>query len=221
MIDANILATGSTGNAVIVQKNILIDCGVPFRTVEPYIWEIKLVLLTHQHGDHFKPSTLRRMSLEKPLMRFGCGPFLVDRLVKAGVSKQQIDVLQPKMLYGYGIVNVIPFPLYHDVPNYGFKLHFPEGKVFYATDTRSLNGIVALNYDLYLVEANYKDEELRARMDEKIAAGEYAYEERVVKNHLSEKRCNDWLYKNMGPTSEYIYLHQHIERGGVDEGKDP
>ena len=211
-IGVNILATGSTGNAVIVQKAVLIDCGVPFKMVEPYLNDIRLILLTHRHGDHFRASTIRRIAIEKPLIRFGCGPFLAEFLVKVGVKRDQIDILEPQKMYGYGIVNVIPFALYHDVPNYGFKLHFPAGKVFYATDTRSLNGIVARGYDLYLVEANYKDEELRARMDAKIAAGDYAYEERVVKNHLSEQRCNDWLYKNMGRNSEYIYLHQHVER---------
>ena len=210
-IDVNIIASGSAGNAVIVQKNILIDCGVPFKALEPYMGDLKLVLLTHSHSDHFKASTIRRMSVEKPLLRFGCGPFLLETMRKIGVAVSQIDPLSPRMMYGYGICNVIPVELYHDVPNYGYKLHFPFGKVFYATDTSSLSGIVAKGYDLYMVENNYADDELRARMDEKLAAGVYPYEQRVLKYHLSEKKCNDWLYKNMGSNSEYIYMHQHRE----------
>lgn len=218
-MDYTVIATGSTGNAVIIEKSILIDVGVPYKKIEPYMGDIKLVLLTHQHSDHFRASTVRRMALEKPLLRFGCGPFLTPLLVKAGVPKQQIDVMQPKMLYGYGICNVIPVELVHDVENYGYKLHFEKGKVFYATDTGSLSMVSAKGYDLYLVESNYKKDELQARMDEKLANGQYAYEQRALKYHLSEEKVNDWLYKNMGKNSEYVYLHCHVDRG-ADESKD-
>jgi len=219
LVSAEVIATGSTGNFCIVGKNVAIDAGIPYKNVEPYMDRIKLLLLTHVHSDHFKASTIRRMALEKPLLKIGCGPFLVKHLVDAGVNKNQIIVLEPRLIYNFGICNVIPFPLYHDVPNYGYKLHFPNGKVFYATDTRSLKGITAPQYDLYMVEKNYNDDELKARLDAKMESGEYAYEIRVMKNHLSEHRVNDWLYKNMGPRSEYIYLHQHVDRG-KDEGKN-
>ena len=212
MIKYDIIQTGSMGNAVVIQDNILVDCGVPYKKVEPYLENIKLVLLTHIHSDHFKASTIRRMALEKPLLRFGCGSFMVSSLLGVGVPKAQIDVLEPQIMYGYGVCNVIPVMLFHDVPNFGYKLHFPAGKVFYATDTGSLGRIVAKNYDLYLVESNYEGQELKARMDEKEMAGQFAYERRVMRYHLSEKQCNDWLYKMMGPKSEYVYLHQHIER---------
>lgn len=218
-MEYRIIATGSTGNAVLIEKTVLVDVGVPYKKIQPYMRDIKLVLLTHQHSDHFKASTVRRMALEKPLLRFGCGPFLASHLVDAGVPKQQIDILQPRMLYGYGICNVIPVELLHDVPNYGYKLHFPNGKVFYATDMGSLSGISAKGYDLYLCEANYKKDELQARMDEKKESGLFAYEQRAMRYHLSEEKCNDWLYKNMGKNSEYVYLHCHVERG-ENEGED-
>lgn len=212
-MDFHVISSSSAGNAVVIEKNILVDAGVSFKQIEPFLPDIKLVLLTHQHSDHFRASTLRRMSLEKPLLRFGCGPFMVQHLVKARVAKTQIDILQPNMMYGYGICNVIPVEAYHDVPCYGFKIHFPYGKVFYMTDTGSMAGITAKDYALYFLECNYQDEELKARMDAKLSEGLYAYEQRTLKYHLSEKQANDWLYKNMGPKSEYVYLHQHVDRG--------
>ena len=142
-MDFHIIGTGSTGNAVLIEKNILIDVGVSFKKIEPFLPDIKLVLLSHEHSDHFKVSTIRRMALEKPLLRFGCGPFLIKKLVGAGVAKTQIDVLEPRMMYGYGVCNVIPVEAYHDVPCYGFKLHYPSGKVFYMTDTGNMAGIIA------------------------------------------------------------------------------
>ncbi len=228
MIAYNVIQTGSQGNAVIVQENILIDVGVAFVKVEPYLKDIKLVLLTHRHSDHFRPSTIRRMAHDKPLLQFGCGPWMVKPLVEAGVARSQIDVLNEKMAYPYKwknddakYVTVIPVSVFHDVPNYGFKLLFQNGKVFYATDLGTLSGIVARKYDLYLLEANYKEDELRMRMDEKIANGQFPYEQRVLRYHLSEKQANDWLYANMDyGKSEYVFLHQHVDKEKSDEGPD-
>lgn len=50
MIEYEVLATGSTGNCVIIEKNIMVDCGVPYKTVEKYMNNVKLVLLTHVHS---------------------------------------------------------------------------------------------------------------------------------------------------------------------------
>lgn len=46
-------------------------------------------------------------------------------------------------------------------------MHFPSGKAIYATDTNNLNGVQALGYDLYLIEANYRDEDIQAKIAEK------------------------------------------------------
>ena len=211
MVPYCIISTGSHGNASVITKEILIDCGVPYKAVEPYVSNLKLVLLTHIHSDHFRASTLRRLSEERPLLRFACGRWLAKPLSDAGVPVTQIDILKPGVMYGYGICNVIPFMLVHDVPNCGYKIHFPIGKVFYATDTNNLNGIVARHYDLYMVEANYEDEEIQAKIAAKREAGEYAYEVRSLRNHLSKAKCDDFIYKNIGPTGEYVYLHCHVD----------
>lgn len=220
MIPYTIIGTGSDGNAVIVNKHVLVDCGLPYSKIRPYLDDIQLVLLTHIHQDHFKPSTIRRIALEKPLIRFGCGYWLVKPLVEAGVSATQIDVLNAKALYTYAVGNVLPVELLHDVPNFGYKLFFPEGKVFYATDCGTLAGIRAKGYSLYLVESNYEEEEIKVRMDEKRARGEYVYEQRSLKYHLSKQQCDNFLYQNMDQNSEYVYLHCHVDREAERERPD-
>ncbi|MPM99564.1 hypothetical protein SDC9_146756 [bioreactor metagenome] len=94
----------------------------------------------------------------------------------------------------------------------GYKVHLPHGKIIYATDTVTLAGIEAKHYDLYLVEANYEDADIRERMREKEATGEYAYERDAMVNHLSKARCDAWIYQNIGRNGEYIYMHQHREQ---------
>ena len=211
MVTYQILSTGSKGNAVIIGKNVLIDCGVAYKMIEPFIADIKLVLLTHIHGDHFNPGTIRRMSKERPLMRFAACEWLTRPLVDAGVNERQIDILEPGYSFDYGLCKVIPFNLVHDVPNCGYKVHFPAGKAIYATDTKSLAGVTAKNYDLYLIESNYTDDDIRERIAEKILNNQYSYEMRVINTHLSQKDCDDFIFRNIGPTGEYVHLHTHQE----------
>lgn len=219
MIDYQVLATGSTGNAVLLNQAVMVDCGIPWKAVEPHAAGLRLILLTHIHGDHFKPSTVRRIAQERPLVRFGAGPWMVRPLVEAGVKPRQIDLLESGKQYDYGSFKVIPVRLTHDVPNCGYKLHWPGAKVIYATDTVNMNGIAAPNYDLYMVEANYEDEEIRQRMEDKKAAGEFIYEKRVLKTHMSKAKCDDWVYQNAGPMSEILYLHSHREEGNDNDDR--
>ena len=212
MVRYNIIASGSQGNAVILNDAVLIDCGVHYKQLAPYVPKLKLVLLTHIHSDHFCKRTLRRLAAERPTLRFGCCRWLASPLVAAGVPERQIDLLKPRVMYGYGLCNVIPFELTHNVPNCGYKVHFGNGKVIYATDTNNLDGIQAIGYDLYLIEANYNDEDIRRRIKEKRMAGQFAYEEQAFRNHLSEAKCTEFLLRNMRGNGIAIPMHVHVDK---------
>ncbi len=205
----NIISTGSQGNAVVLDKQILIDCGVAYRALKPFVPGLKLVLLTHIHGDHFKKTTIKRLADERPTLRFACCSWLGPPLVAAGVPPERINVLRCGVMYRYGICDCIPFEVKHNVPNCGWKVWLPQAKVFYCTDMNNLNGIFAPSYDLYMVEANYIDEDIKARIDSKKVEGAFAYERQVLQNHMSKQKADNWLYANMGPQSAYIYMHQH------------
>ncbi len=210
-ISYTIISSGSSGNAVVINKHVLVDCGVSFTLLQQFYKDLKIVLLTHIHSDHFKKKTIKKLSQERPTLRFACGKWLVSAVVDCGVPKENIDVLDFDIMYNYGICNIIPIPLVHNVPNCGYKIHFPTGKVIYATDTNNLNGITARDYDLYLIEANYEDDEIQERLRAKKENGEYAYELSVLKNHLSRAKCDDFIYRNIGENGEYVYMHCHRE----------
>ena len=93
-------------------------------------------------------------------------------------------------------------------------------KVIYATDTNNLDGIQAIGYDLYLIEANYNDEDIQKRIKEKRMAGQYAYESQVIYNHLSEAKCTEFLLKNMRGNSISIPMHVHKEAPDDNHGED-
>lgn len=217
----NIIATGSSGNAVLINDNILVDIGVPFAKLAPHAGKIKLVLLTHVHGDHFKPSTVRKLHQLHPAIRWGCCEWMLVPLMEVGVRVNAIDVIEPTppgstsraMCYN-GIAIVSPVHIPHNVPNCGWKIYHGHESLFYATDCSSLDGVHAENFDLYMIESNHHKSEIEARISEKQAAGEFAYELEAARNHLSYEQAMDWLAANAGPESKYVLLHEHREEAG-------
>jgi len=210
MIDYDVIKTGSSGNCTVIDRRIAIDAGVPYKALRQYAPVLKLVLVTHLHQDHFIPSTIRKLAEERPTLRFGTPPWMVNHLVFNGVCKRNIDVYAMGMMNRYGDdLSVVALELSHDKPNCGYKLNVRGHRVLYATDTRTMAGIKAKNYDLYLLEANYNEDEIRERIRQKEESGEYVYEWRVLRNHLSERNALDWLYANMTQKSRYVLLHGH------------
>lgn len=209
MMKYNIIATGSTGNAVVLNNCILIDCGVSFKALKDVYKDLKLVLLTHEHGDHFNKTTIRRLAKERPTLRFGCCDWLVSDLIDCNVQKRNIDVFEIGKVYDYQKFKISPIKLYHDVPQCGYRLFVGGEKAIYVTDTAHLQGITAKDYDLYLLEANYEDEELQERINSKQETGQFCYEMNVSSRHLSKEQADAFLLENMGINSKYVYMHEH------------
>lgn len=237
MVTYDIIATGSSGNAVVINDEILIDCGVSMKKLREngYIKSLKLVLLTHSHGDHFNAATVRALHKERPALRWGCCEWMVvvegmdgkpepGPLIKAGVDKRVIDIFEPGLLkvYDKGRLCIKAEALVHDAPNCGWKIHIHEpigsdgDSLFYATDTATLDSVSACCYDTYLIEANHTRAEIDARIADKQSRGEFAYETRAAQNHLSQEQALDWLARNAGPNSRYVFLHQHKDKEGKD-----
>lgn len=203
----NIISTGSKGNAVIYFDTILVDCGVPYSHIKPYIDKLQMVLLTHQHSDHFNMSTIKQIQLNRPSIRFGCGKFLSGMLSEI----RNVDVFEACKIYNYGSFKVSPIVLYHDVKNFGYRLFKDDKKVFHATDTVTLEGITAKSYDLYAIECNYDEDKVFEIIREKTARGEYAHQRGSINSHLSKQQAQAFVLNNAGLNYEFIMLHQSSE----------
>lgn len=205
----DIVASGSNGNAVVIEDSILIDCGVSYKSLKMFMPKLKLVLLTHVHADHFRKSTIRRLAQERPSLRWGCCSWLAEELLALGVSPFKIDIYEEGKLFWYSDVKVECFGLKHSVPNCGYKLYIADEKLLHATDTSEIN-TQARDFDLYLIEANYEEQELQKRIEQKTIAGEdFIYEYNVLKDHLSFDAALGFLAENAGAKSEYVLMHQH------------
>ena len=202
MIQAQVISSGSEGNAVIYNNAIMVDCGVTLKALEAVKRSLKIVLLTHQHGDHLKLRTLQRLQAERPTLRIACADFLLEGLTN-------IDLLQVGKLYDYGAFKVSPVKLYHDVPNVGWRIFLNSGqKIFHATDTVHLEGISAKGYDLYAIEHNYCEEYIQQAIEEAHAKGEYTHAYGNINTHLSIQQARAFIEANRKESSEVLELHK-------------
>ena len=98
--------------------------------------------------------------------------------------------------------------------NCGYKIIIKKTnyKIFHITDVSNLDHIKAQNYDLYMVEANYNDEEIKQRIEKEMQNGEFLLGKKVENCHLSESQWNKFMLQNAGDNSECIKIHQHKER---------
>ena len=202
---AKVISSGSEGNAVIYNNAIMVDCGVTLKALQEVKRSLRIVLLTHKHGDHLKLRTLQRLQTERPTLRVACGDFLLEELP----CIKNIDVLQVGKIYDYGAFKVSPVKLYHDVPNFGWRIFLPNGqKIFHATDTVHLEGITAKGYDLYAIEHNYCEEYIQQAIEEARANGEYTHAYGNINTHLSAQQARAFIETNRKESSEVLELHK-------------
>ena len=202
---AKVINSGSEGNAVIYNNAIMVDCGVSLKALQEVKRSLKIVLLTHKHSDHLKIRTLQRLQAERPTLRVTCGNFLLEELP----CIKNIDVLQVGKIYDYGAFKVSPVKLYHDVPNFGWRIFLPNGqKIFHATDTVHLEGITAKGYDLYAIEHNYCEEYIQQAIEEARANGEYTHAYGNINTHLSIQQARAFIEANRKESSEVLELHK-------------
>lgn len=202
---AKVINSGSEGNAVIYNNAIMVDCGVSLKALQEVKRSLKIVLLTHKHSDHLKIRTLQRLQAERPTLRVACGDFLLEELP----CIKNIDVLQVGKIYDYGAFKVSPVKLYHDVPNFGWRIFLPNGqKIFHATDTVHLEGITAKGYDLYAIEHNYCEEYIQEAIEEARANGEYTHAYGNINTHLSIQQARAFIEANRKESSEVLELHK-------------
>ena len=202
---AKVISSGSEGNAVIYNNAIMVDCGVTLKALQEVKRSLKIVLLTHKHGDHLKLRTLQRLQAERPTLRVACGNFLLEELP----CIKNIDVLQVGKIYDYGAFKVSPVKLYHDVPNFGWRIFLPNGqKIFHATDTAHLEGITAKGYDLYAIEHNYCEEYIQQAIEEARANGEYTHAYGNINTHMSVQQAKVFIEANRKESSEVLELHK-------------
>ena len=196
-----IISTGSKGNAVII-NDVLVDCGVAFKTLKDDLYDIKYLLLTHIHSDHIKTGTLKSIKSKFPHVTI-IGNYQVheshgvDLIVNAGYPLETEDY----------VFNA--FECNHDVVTYGFHWNLENGEsVFYATDTSDLDNVGKnLLFDYIFVESNHDYYKLEATRNQPNKRG---YDPYVSgKRHLSTQKAKEfYLFHRKHRNVPFIELHK-------------
>lgn len=222
----DVIATGSQGNAVLLNGQYLFDCGVPMKTLKNYAKHLRVVFLTHIHGDHFKKATIYRLHRNYPRLMFVCGRnLLVPLCTECGVSPDNVVLAEPgkpaAIHFWSESIHIEMFDLVHNVENVGYSVRVTGGEepgtALYATDTQYIP-VSAPGLDLYMVECNYHIDALRERRRRKAEMGGFIYEDTVEVSHMSAETVNAWLAANAGKESQVVFLHQHREQEVAEIG---
>ena len=205
MIKYEIIGSGSEGNALLINGELLIDCGVPYNKLTPYIKDLKFVLVTHQHGDHFNLATIKKIKYERPL---------VEILMNADIDTSEFNfkvhpLYADKMMIVGGYL-ITPQKLYHNVSNLAFIIKHSSGKLFYGTDTFEVKHISkAQGLDFYFLEMNFDENIMEDMIDREVRSSDigFAHYEESQFNHLSFQKAWKWFSENRNTDSRLIPLH--------------
>jgi len=211
-LNYKILASGSSGNCVILDNRIAVDCGVPYKTIKPYENSLQIILLTHLHSDHYDKQTIKKLQFNRPLLRIGCSAHDAEILKSDGLKNIDVFDCFVGHCYHYQNFEINSFKLYHDVETIGFRINFYKYKVFFATDTVTLDGIEAKDYTHYFIEANFDEDTVLDKIYQKRERGEFVHNIGSLNSHLSMQQAHDFVLRNVSAGHKYEFIPLHISK---------
>ena len=197
-MDYNIISTGSKGNCVIINKNIMVDCGVAFRSIKKYLYDVKYLLLTHTHSDHINRKTIQLIAEEFPKIII-IGNHEVHQVWNCSfIANAGFDIVTEDYTF-------TPFEALHDVLCYGFVFEIDGQRVIYCTDTGTMENAPKGVYDFFFIESNHDEQKLeQVRNQYKGTYNPYL----SGKRHLSTQQAKAFYFMNRrSPDSVFIELH--------------
>lgn len=202
----NKISSSSKGNAIVYHDEILIDVGIPYVRLRPHIENVKYIFLTHEHGDHLMLITISQIIAERPDIVWVVPFYLLHKI--EDLPLKHVFVVYPNKKYKMGRFTIETVPLFHDVPNIGYKVLTEDYKLIHATDTGKIDHVEAKHYDLYAIEWNHDIFQIAAKIEYKMENNIFSHEIRVLDTHLSAQRAHLWIESQRKESSEILKLHK-------------
>ena len=218
-MELSIIASGSNGNCYLLQSgktSVLFDAGKSCReTAERMaalgkdIREVKGIVLSHAHGDHYRGigPIARRLGIpvyvRKPVYlacRQGLGP---------------VDVRHFEDAFRIGDLEILPIETSHDVASCGFVV----GRFGIFTDTGCVTAQmreIISDLDAVLIESNYDERMLMTgpyplHLKERIASD---------RGHLSNEDASDFIRRNGDHLSQVFLAHLSETNNSADKVRE-
>lgn len=206
-LDYTVLASGSSGNAARI-RNIMIDCGIPFRSMKEELYKCQYLLITHDHQDHVKLPALKNIVKSFPNIEI-FSTYKVARM-EDSVKAINTDYL-PIELKNAGC-RMWAVPVVHNTLCFAYVLRFDDLDVLYATDLKRTDELAefteeeGIQYDYTFLEANY--DEIKLRMLGDSWHGQYNAYIDSSERHLSKDESLRFYAKYRKEGGKYIELHK-------------
>lgn len=195
-----VLGSGSSGNSYLLEdkdgNQLLLECGLKYEQIAPYLnfEKLWLVLCSHsKHSDHSK--CLDKFKEELPYNTYSS------------------DNLVDNDLIGAGGWLVKAFKVWHNVDCFGFLIFNTKEKktIVFATDTTALpNQLSDKPYDLMMLECNYNfDKVIENAREGKLVNDGY-------KNHMALENLTQWLSTRECKPKNLMAIHLS-EHGNLDK----
>lgn len=203
----HIINTGSSGNCYVLEgkeEALIIEAGSPFVDVKKAlnfdISKIKGLIVTHEHGDHFKHFS--------EFWKAGVPCYASKGTLKKGYSNYWLtNSIENKKLFNIGGFSILPFDVQHDAEEpLGFLInHSESGNILFATDTYYLKYKFD-NLNHVILEANYDEDIIDRKM--KFGGGNKFVRDRVIKSHMSLQQCLETLKANdLTAVTNIVLIH--------------
>lgn len=211
-MEVTVLGSGSSGNGYRIEQggeSLLLEAGLPLKVIRERMgYQLSAVagcLVSHSHGDHAQSAA----ELVKGAIDVYCS---ADTIQEVGLSGHRVHAVTALTPFSVGGFRVLPFPLEHDVTNYGYLIAKGGEKAVYITDTYYVR--YRFNHLTHLlVEANYAEDILRTNTHRGAVSATLA--RRIRHSHLSLETLKGFLRANDLSTVHEIWL-LHLSNANAD-----
>lgn len=216
----SILASGSTGNAMIVSGggvNLLVDVGLSAKKIEQLLQELEVkcseldaILVTHEHADHIKGLGALARKHDIPVYANEKTWGALDKHV-GEIADHRRMILQTGEKLDFGHLTVESYGISHDAAEpVGFSFCADDQKLSLATDLGYVSGKVKeklADSDVLILESNHDVGMLRM--------GRYPWniKRRILSDigHLSNEAAGEALTELLCERTKRVYL-AHLSR---------
>lgn len=179
--DINIIGTGSSGNCIVINNELVIDIGLSYSALKEVLDSpnIAAIFVTHRHIDHLQPSNINQLRINRPWLikyKLYTNANVLDKiretknLTNFNVGNPGKQIIDEQSQFEIKTKNhtysIQTFKLVHDVPNQGFVIKNELGEsLIYATDTETMEYAPNEKFDYILVEGNYDEDKVNEDLD--------------------------------------------------------
>ena len=217
-----ILGTGSTGNAVLIDDKIMIDCGLGVNKLLPYLQDVRHLCITHRHSDHLNISVLKNIAkkVSESIIRFGLHVNSDCYNMIERKAPEIAEMIESERLTSHSLLDlkidgveykIETYPLYHDVENQGFVITKNGKTLIHATDTSTMKDAPNWQFDVILVEGNYDE----SKLIEYLKSDDREVRYRAARNlrHLSIQAHENFVKSHSHPDTISLMLHESYDFG--------